>query len=1025
MDNYGRKSTFASFLPGIAGIHGIPLWCMYVNRGQCVAGFGARDKDHAIMEFYPAHKAYEETPLHGFRTFLRISNEEIYEPFNVRNNSDTKMDISENTLTIAEENKEKGIKTEVTYFILPEEPVGALVRRIKITNIGERALNFTLIDGMPEIIPYGVNADNLKNMTETSKAFMEVKSLMDNLIFAKVRASMADSAEVKDVPEGNFAAGFTEELDPVKVIYDSAVIFGFDTSLEIPAGLTREVNLDKIKMRNSNIFPCAFFTRAVSLKNGESTVINELYGEAASSEILIDFVKKSRPLSYFDDKLTSAIALTDTLTDRVATETASKVFDDYTRMCYLDNGLRGGFPVKMGNKSFYVYSRKHGDLERDYNYFTTLPQYASQGNGNFRDVLQNRREDVVISPFTEEKNIIDFASLIQPDGYNPLQTDPEKFIISKENLAKVLSKKDKIEGYTIKSALEGREFTPGELLLVLDGIEAEEDRKTLFEEIIGNSREVSHSTFIEGYWCDHFTYIYDLINEYLAIFPDKRDELLFEESCLIRRPEKKILPRKRRYEKTDKGIRQYHFLEDNRADIKSECLENKDGNPIKVSLIEKLILLDLIKFMTLDPYGFGIEMEGGKPGWYDALNGLPGMLGSSVNEAFELRRFINFTIDSLSEKENISLSAELIELINELTDFFDCSEDDEVCGDSNESALLRYLGLNEIKEKYRAVVYAGISGEKKAISANEVLCLLNLLRDILEANHERMENYYDNIVTTYFYYDVTKYSEVDGILPEAFDIKLMPDFLEGSVHALKLCRNREEALSIYHAVKGGSLYDRKLSMYKVNSALSDATSEIGRCRSFTPGWLENESIWLHMEYKYLLELIKNGLYDEFFEDIKTAFIPFMNSDVYGRSILENSSFIASSANPDESIHGKGLVARLSGSTAEFLSMWKMIFFGNKIFTYENGILTFSPAPAIPEYLIKDDNTMSATLFGTTKIIYHFSEKRNYFPSTYSIYKFRLSYFRGDTEEAEGDTLSGPTAVKIRDGEIRSIDIFIR
>lgn len=212
---------------------------------------------------------------------------------------------------------------------------------------------------------------------------------------------------------------------------------------------------------------------------------------------------------------------------------------------------------------------------------------------------------------------------------------------------------------------------------------------------------------------------------------------------------------------------------------------------------------------------------------------------------------------------------------------------------------------------------------------------------------------------------------------------------------------------------------------KVNSALSDATSEIGRCRSFTPGWLENESIWLHMEYKYLLELIKNGLYDEFFEDIKTAFIPFMNSDVYGRSILENSSFIASSANPDESIHGKGLVARLSGSTAEFLSMWKMIFFGNKIFTYENGILTFSPAPAIPEYLIKDDNTMSATLFGTTKIIYHFSEKRNYFPSTYSIYKFRLSYFRGDTEEAEGDTLSGPTAVKIRDGEIRSIDIFIR
>ena len=47
-----------------------------------------------------------------------------------------------------------------------------------------------------------------------------------------------------------------------------------------------------------------------------------------------------------------------------------------------------------------------------------------------------------------------------------------------------------------------------------------------------------------------------------------------------------------------------------------------------------------------------------------------------------------------------------------------------------------------------------------------------------------------------------------------------------------------------------------------------------------------------MEFKYILELIKNELYEEFFEDIKTAMPPFMNPEVYGRSILENSSFIA-------------------------------------------------------------------------------------------------------------------------------------
>ena len=49
MDDYGKKSTFASFLPGIAGIRGIPIWCYYVNRGQCVVSFGVDNKDHGIL----------------------------------------------------------------------------------------------------------------------------------------------------------------------------------------------------------------------------------------------------------------------------------------------------------------------------------------------------------------------------------------------------------------------------------------------------------------------------------------------------------------------------------------------------------------------------------------------------------------------------------------------------------------------------------------------------------------------------------------------------------------------------------------------------------------------------------------------------------------------------------------------------------------------------------------------------------------------------------------------------------------
>ncbi|MFA5431151.1 MAG: hypothetical protein WC329_08335, partial [Candidatus Omnitrophota bacterium] len=66
--NYNLSRPFASFFPGIAGKYGIPMWVFYVNRGQGISSFGIKDKDHPILEFYPANKAWQATPLLGFRT---------------------------------------------------------------------------------------------------------------------------------------------------------------------------------------------------------------------------------------------------------------------------------------------------------------------------------------------------------------------------------------------------------------------------------------------------------------------------------------------------------------------------------------------------------------------------------------------------------------------------------------------------------------------------------------------------------------------------------------------------------------------------------------------------------------------------------------------------------------------------------------------------------------------------------------------------------------------------------------------
>ena len=82
LNDYDTKKTFYSFLPGIAGIYGIPIWSFYLNRGQGLSSFGIKSKGSPIMEFLPAIIANEKINTQGFRTFLKIGNE-VFEPFAV------------------------------------------------------------------------------------------------------------------------------------------------------------------------------------------------------------------------------------------------------------------------------------------------------------------------------------------------------------------------------------------------------------------------------------------------------------------------------------------------------------------------------------------------------------------------------------------------------------------------------------------------------------------------------------------------------------------------------------------------------------------------------------------------------------------------------------------------------------------------------------------------------------------------------------------------------------------------------
>ena len=44
IDDYDKLPAFSSFLPGLAGVKGIPMWTFYTNRGQGMNSFGIDNK---------------------------------------------------------------------------------------------------------------------------------------------------------------------------------------------------------------------------------------------------------------------------------------------------------------------------------------------------------------------------------------------------------------------------------------------------------------------------------------------------------------------------------------------------------------------------------------------------------------------------------------------------------------------------------------------------------------------------------------------------------------------------------------------------------------------------------------------------------------------------------------------------------------------------------------------------------------------------------------------------------------------
>lgn len=421
LEDYDAQPPFSDFLPGLAGYYGKPLYAFYLNRGQGIASFGFQSKDTPIMEFNPANKAYQSTPFLGFRTFLQVSRRSrsfLVEPFSPLTTRHAQLSgvgalpkrfmyVGANEMQIREVDDTRGIETNVTYFMLPEEDFGAFAKRTTITNLGRDALTLAVLDGLAKIEPAGGKLDNyLKNMGRTLEGWMGVyQPYNDTTKMPFFRLSMlpGDTASVVVQKAGHWCLSVLENEDPngdpdfLPVIYDVSKVFGDDTTLLTPVNLYSKSVADILEEPQYGFAKTASAFAAldqVSLVPGQSVTMTTFYGKSNDILDVPVILRRLTQPGFVEYKFKRTREICQQISTSVETKTADPLFDGHVQQIFLDNSLRGGIPSILGEvddnirmmsadedvrlKVYHLFSRIHGDLERDYNNFVIMPTFFSQ-----------------------------------------------------------------------------------------------------------------------------------------------------------------------------------------------------------------------------------------------------------------------------------------------------------------------------------------------------------------------------------------------------------------------------------------------------------------------------------------------------------------------------------------------------------------------------------------------------------------------------------------------------------------------
>lgn len=415
IEDYDAKEPFSDFITGFAGYYGKPIYAFFVNRGQGIAAFGMETKRNPIMEFHSANVAYQNTPFVGFRTFIQAIRDgrnfrvEPFSPLKTRFKSTQHqhylpkrfMHIGLNEMKIREVDIANGIETNVTFFVLPEEDFGALVRLTTVRNLGSSSLSVSMLDGLAQIQP-GSNGD-VDSLLKARGYSLQQRKVVNTegglgLVMPVFTTISDNSSSSQKSMVGHWCLSVFEEkgASPRKlpIVYDPGVAFGEDTTLQRFVGFDRssdDILHHQDGMQKTSSAFGALETHTIPA--GASFSITSYYGRSDNIKNLPPIAQMLTKKSYSVDNERVSRRISRDLASVVGSSTSIPHFDQLTRRIYLENVLRGGFPDIMGQtdddakmrntdedprlKVVHLFSRSPGDLEHDGDDFKVRSTFLS------------------------------------------------------------------------------------------------------------------------------------------------------------------------------------------------------------------------------------------------------------------------------------------------------------------------------------------------------------------------------------------------------------------------------------------------------------------------------------------------------------------------------------------------------------------------------------------------------------------------------------------------------------------------